>query len=116
MNQKITALLRTIIPGAWGTLIGYLVATLPFLAPYAEQINGLSELIVLIAIGGYYALMRKLEPLLPEWVTVILMGSNAEPDYGDSGLDVEQVEEDFTDPTDLDDPVLDEFVPDEVTP
>lgn len=88
MSDKIIALLRTVIPGAWGSLIGYLVASAPFLAPYADQINGLSELIVLVAIGGYYALLRKVEPHLPDWLTVILLGAStppvyAEPTYGE---------------------------------
>lgn len=81
MSDKITGLLRTVVPGAWGSLIGYLIVALPFLAPYGEQINGLSEVIVLVAIGGYYALLRKIEPHLPEWLTVILIGANQQPVY-----------------------------------
>jgi len=51
MSDRLTAWLRTVVPALWASL------------------------------AGVYALLRGLEPHLPNWLTVILLGSSRPPTY-----------------------------------
>jgi hypothetical protein len=80
-----TSVLRTLLPIWWGSFVLWLLAMVPALEPIRDLLLGQETLIVngavAIALAGWYALCRWLEPHLPKWLTVILMGSNKTPDY-----------------------------------
>lgn len=83
--QFITSVARTIIPVFWASIVGWLLGMVPALEPLRELLLGQSEVIVLgvtaVAVGGWYALCRWIEPHLPTWLTRILMGANTQPSY-----------------------------------
>lgn len=85
-SDRTVAILRTFIPSLWGSAIGLLVVFLagqgidldPEFVKYLEM---LQELIVVGAIVGWYALMRKLEPRMPDWLRIIVLGAPKIPTY-----------------------------------
>jgi hypothetical protein len=83
----VVSILRTVVPVLWGTLITYLVSLVPgvavALAPAQPIIAGWGVAIAAAITAGWYALMRKIEPKLPGWLTVIVLGSNQTPKYVD---------------------------------
>ncbi|QWY79657.1 membrane protein [Arthrobacter phage Persistence] len=85
MTQIATAILRTVIPALWGSLITWLIGMLPILAPLQSYLMGLSQVILPIAtavvIGAWYAFWRWLEPRLPDWLTRAVLGSAKAPVY-----------------------------------
>jgi len=82
MSDRLTAWLRTVVPALWASLVAYLVAQFGLPDGLATFLGGLGEqLIVPAALAGVYALLRGLEPHLPNWLTVILLGSSRPPTY-----------------------------------
>lgn len=81
MADKLTAWLRTIVPTLWSTLIAWLVSLgLPPIV--TDALSGLGELVVVpLVLAAVYAGLRWLEPRLPAWLTVLLLGSNKTPTY-----------------------------------
>jgi hypothetical protein len=69
----LSALLRTVVPALWGSVIAWPIGVLPILAPLKADLAGLSDIIqaviTAVIIAGWYALWRWLEPRLPEWFT-----------------------------------------------
>lgn len=80
-----TALLRTIVPALWGSLIAWLIGALPILAPLEGDLLGLANvllpIITAVIIGAWYAFWRWLEPRLPDWLTRAVLGSAKTPSY-----------------------------------
>lgn len=81
----LTALLRTIVPALWGSLIAWLIGALPILAPLESDLLGLANvllpIITAVIIGAWYAFWRWLEPRLPDWLTRAVLGSAKTPNY-----------------------------------
>lgn len=82
MTDYLTSLIRTYVPLAWGTVLTWLVtagiideATAADAAPVAPMV------LVPIATGAIYALARAVEPHLPRWLVVVLLGSPRQPSY-----------------------------------
>lgn len=85
--QFITSVLRTLLPIWWGSFVLWLLALVPALEPVRDLLLGQEPLVVngviAVAIAGWYALCRWIEPYLPAWLTRILMGANTQPTYED---------------------------------
>jgi len=85
LNDYVTSVIRTAVPYAWGLLITYLLSLVPGVAPALlpamPVVLGWGPLIAAAVAGAWYALMRKIEPKLPAWLTVIVLGSNSQPKY-----------------------------------
>ena len=86
----LTSILRTIVPALWGSAIGWLLSIAPVLEPLREQLlayaDWLTPIIGAIIIGAWYALWRRVEPLLPDWLTRILLGSAQAPVYAKEAI------------------------------
>jgi hypothetical protein len=79
LSDYVTSVIRTIVPVLWGALITYLITLVPAVAHVVDPANvvGLGPAVA----AAWYALMRKIEPKLPAWLTVIVLGSNSQPTY-----------------------------------
>lgn len=81
----LTALLRTIVPALWGSLIAWLIGVLPILAPLETDLRGLANvllpIITAVIIAAWYALWRWLQPRLPDWLVRAVLGSAKMPVY-----------------------------------
>ena len=89
LSDRAVSYLRTAVPIAWGTLVTYLLG---WLAPHlpgelgpllVDALGGEAAvtLVVALAIAGWYALWRILEPRLPDSLTRIVLGSATSPVY-----------------------------------
>lgn len=82
MSDYITSIIRTLVPSLWGTALAWLITRVPLLEEVREELTGLGLVLVAVCIAGYYALIRKVEPHLPEWLRRVLVGSaNAPVEY-----------------------------------
>ena len=88
MPDRIVALLRTVVPVWWGSLLVLLVdhQLLPAdaaldAAPLAVRLVDL--VVAPVVIGAYYAAVRWLEsrPWMPRWLVQLLLGSAKQPAY-----------------------------------
>lgn len=81
----LTAILRTVVPALWGSVIAWLIGVLPILAPFSDDLRGLADValpvITAVIIGAWYAFWRWLEPKLPDWLTRAVLGSAHTPTY-----------------------------------
>jgi hypothetical protein len=89
----LTAILRTVVPALWGSVIAWLIGALPLLAPLENDLLGLADvtlpIITAVIIGAWYAFWRWLEPKLPDWLTRAVLGSAHTPTYtADAGRHV----------------------------
>jgi hypothetical protein len=75
MSDPLTWWVRTVVPGLWSAPIAWLISLgLPDAIP--STLSGLgTTVIVPIALAGIYATLRGLEPKMPLWLTVALLGS-----------------------------------------
>lgn len=85
VSGYVLSILRTLVPGAWGALVGWLLTNVPWLADALQLDEGdassVPAWVYVLAMTGWYALWRKLEPHLPAWATRILLGANTAPRY-----------------------------------
>jgi len=85
ISDYVVSVLRTVVPVAWGALITYLISLVPgvapALAPAQPVIAGWGVAIAAAVTAAWYALMRKIEPKLPQWLAVIVLGSSQMPTY-----------------------------------
>ena len=83
--MTLTALLRTIVPALWGSLVAWLIGVAPLLAPLEAHLLGLSDIILPVVtgliIGAWYAFWAWLQPRLPDWVVRAVLGSAKSPSY-----------------------------------
>lgn len=85
LPDRVVALLRTVVPSAWGALIVWLLSLVDW-PPSVEQTIStqaglITGLVTAIAIGAWYALWRWLEQKLPAWLVRIVLGSASTPTY-----------------------------------
>jgi hypothetical protein len=83
VSDYVLSLIRTVVPVLWGALITYLVSLIPGVAQLIDPANviGFGPAVAAVLASAWYALMRKIEPMLPAWLTVIVLGSNTPPVY-----------------------------------
>lgn len=82
MSDRLVAWLRTVVPALWASLVAYLVSELGLSESLAGFLDGLGQQLVVPAVlAGVYALLRWLEPHLPNWLTALLLGSARPPTY-----------------------------------
>lgn len=89
LSDLAVATLRTVVPVAWGTLVAQVLAWLaPHLTPaLADALTAwLSAetaiaLVTMVAIAIWYALWRRLEHLVPDWLVRLVLGSARVPAY-----------------------------------
>jgi hypothetical protein len=83
MSDRLTSWLRTVVPALWAALVAWLV-TLGVPTAVTDALSGLGELVLVpLALAAVYSALRWIEPHLPAWLTALLLGSNAQPRYGD---------------------------------
>lgn len=83
MSDKLTAWVRTVIPGLWASLLVYL-ASLGVPAGVLDVVGPLGEIVVYpLALGALYSGLQWLQsrPWLPRWLAVLLAGSAKTPTY-----------------------------------
>jgi hypothetical protein len=82
VSDRLTAWVRTIVPGLWSALVAWLVS-LGLPPAVTDAAAGLVDVLVVpAALAAVYALLRWVEPRLPTWLTVVLLGSSRTPAYG----------------------------------
>lgn len=81
MSDKIVSLIRTAVPVLWGSVIAWLLTLAPLDPAVTEVLRSFDEALVAVVIAGFYAAARWAEPHLPDWLTVVLLGSAREPEY-----------------------------------
>lgn len=81
MSDRLTAWLRTVVPGWWAGVVAWLVG-LGLPSEAAVWLGGAVDVIVLPAVlGAVYAAIRWVEPHLPAWLARLLAGSTNTPTY-----------------------------------
>lgn len=81
------SVLRTAVPAGVGVVIAWLASL--GLDAGAQANTGLTIGLTGLTIAGYYALVRAIEPKLPPWLRVLLIGANRQPEYDmDAGAPV----------------------------
>jgi hypothetical protein len=81
MSDNLTAWVRTVVPALWSALVAWLVA-LGLPPVFTDAAAGLVDVLVVpVALASVYALLRWLEPKLPDWLTRVLLGSARPPTY-----------------------------------
>jgi hypothetical protein len=81
LSDKVVSLLRTVVPVIWGSAIAWLLTVIALPTPVTGFLTNQTDLVVVVAIAGWYAGFRWLEPKLPAWLTRIVLGSNQTPTY-----------------------------------
>lgn len=93
----LTSILRTVVPALWGSVIAWLIGVLPILAPLQSDLLGLADIVLpiitAVIIGAWYSLWRWLEPRLPAWLTIAVLGSAKTPVYPGNKITGSQVPE-----------------------
>lgn len=81
--SRVTALLRTVVPSLWGSALAWLLAAVVLPQEVVTLLESplVTEALVALSIGAWYALWTWLEPRLWPWVTRLLLGSNKQPSY-----------------------------------
>lgn len=81
MSDRLTAWVRTVVPALWSALVAWLLG-LGVSPAVLSAVGGLVEpLLVPLALAAVYAGLRWLEPRVPAWLAVVLMGSTKTPTY-----------------------------------
>ena len=89
LSDRAVSYLRTVVPVLWGSLVGLLLG---WVAPHlpgelgdtlADLLGGEAAIALVsgLAIAGWYALWRRVEPRIPDWLTRIVLGSASAPTY-----------------------------------
>ena len=89
LGDRGASYLRTVVPVVWGSLVAQLLAwATPHLpgqvaATLADWLSGESgvALVTAAVIAAWYVLWRRAEPVLPDWITRLVLGSAAAPIY-----------------------------------
>lgn len=89
LSDLIVALLRTIVPAWWGSLVAWFLAQLAGILPGqittaladALAADVVRAAVVAIVIGAWYWAWRKLSPHVPDWLVRLALGSVRTPTY-----------------------------------
>lgn len=81
MSDRLTAWVRTVVPGLWAALVAWLVS-LGLPPAVTDAVAGLVDVLVVpVVLAAVYALLRWAEQRLPLWLVVVLLGSARQPVY-----------------------------------
>ena len=82
LSDWVVSVLRTAVPSVWGALIAWVLTVIPLL-PHSVGVflTSKSDVVAALAIVGWYALWRRIEPHLPAWATRLVLGSSRAPSY-----------------------------------
>jgi hypothetical protein len=81
MSDSLTSWVRTVVPALWSALVAWLVA-LGLPSAVTDAAAGLVDVLVVpVALASVSALLRWVEPRLPDWLTRVLLGSTRPPTY-----------------------------------
>jgi xanthine/uracil permease len=77
--------IRTTVPVIWGSFLTWVASQVPGLEPVMNQPAAVGFSVVLVGVLTvvWYSIMRKLETVLPPWLTRIVIGANRRPVYID---------------------------------
>jgi len=91
VSDRIASWLRTVVPGFWSALItlllGWASTNFPWLLAVLDFLHldltspAVAGFVVTAVLAGWYALFRWLEPRLPDWATVLVLGYSRPPTY-----------------------------------
>lgn len=75
------SLIRTYVPTLWGAALTWAATQVPALEPALNSpaALGVGAFLVALLTSVWYTVMRWVEPRLPAWLTIIVLGSNARP-------------------------------------
>lgn len=82
-GDYVISVIRTAVPALWAMLVTFLVSLIPGVHDFvtAGTLINYGVPLTALVLAGWYALVRKFEPKLPAWLTVLLLGSNKTPTY-----------------------------------
>lgn len=79
-SDKVVAWLRTVVPVGWGALVAFLLSRFPAL--HELLVNPAVTMAVTgLVVAAWYSLWKWLEPRLPAWATVLVLGFDRPPVY-----------------------------------
>lgn len=82
MGDRLRSWLRTVVPGVWAALLGWL-ASLGAPDVVLDALGGVpGQALVLVALAVVYPLARWVEERLPRWARRLLLGGSTSPTYG----------------------------------
>jgi hypothetical protein len=83
MSDGLRSFIRTVLPGAWSVLVLWLVSLgLPQTwADWLASDQVVTQVVQIVSLAAVYAVTRWVEPLLPDWLTRVLLGSATPPTY-----------------------------------
>lgn len=84
LGDKVASLLRTAVPAAWGAIVTLLLGVTTKLPQ--EVADWLNSPLAISAVTSvvmvlWYALWRRLEPRIPDWLTTLVLGYAMAPTY-----------------------------------
>ncbi|GAB3437535.1 hypothetical protein [Actinophytocola sediminis] len=81
MSDRLVAWVRTVVPALWAALVAWLVS-LGLPPAVTDAAAGLVDVLVVpVVLAAVYAAVRWVEPRLPSWLAVVLLGSIRVPVY-----------------------------------
>ncbi|GLW91777.1 hypothetical protein [Actinokineospora globicatena] len=87
MSDRLTAWVRTVVPGLWAALVAWLVS-LGLPADIVTAVDGLGQIVLVpVALAVVYQAVQWVAKRAPVWLAVILTGSTATPTYRTSTKD-----------------------------
>lgn len=89
LSDRAVSYLRTIVPVLWGSIVAQLLAAISPHLPsnlgtaLADWLGGEAAiaLVTAVAIAAWYWVWRRVEPLIPDWLTRLVLGSARVPEY-----------------------------------
>ncbi|HUX70401.1 MAG TPA: hypothetical protein VMV41_07825 [Cellulomonadaceae bacterium] len=81
LSDWVVSVLRTAVPSVWGALIAWVLTVVPLPHVVGVFLTSKSGVVAALAIVGWYALWRRIEPHLPAWATRLVLGSSRAPSY-----------------------------------
>lgn len=79
-SDKVVAWLRTAVPSVWGMVVAFLLSRFP--AVHELLVNpAVVTFVTGLVVVAWYSLWKWLEPRLPAWATVLVLGYDRPPVY-----------------------------------
>jgi hypothetical protein len=88
LSDRAVSTLRTLVPIWWGALVAWALGQWPAAGDVLSAIGldpsstVIVTLVTGLAVAGWYAAWRWVEPHIPAWLVRIVLGSAATPTYG----------------------------------
>lgn len=87
MSDLVVSYLRTIVPVLWGALLTWALGAISWLPDVLAflhldpQSAGVVTAVTGLVVAAWYVVWRKVEPLIPSWLTTIVLGAAKAPTY-----------------------------------